>query len=131
MNPVSAGNNPSLNSFATPVAVGGPLAPPAGKRRIWLMQAANGSTKDRVTNPAARTGFQASDVIADDMPSSSITNSGVGETIAFESNSRIDTSDLTLDFNIWSLPVNSPSFAPAPTPTPTLPPSLYVNSFTS
>ncbi|MBV9470640.1 MAG: PD40 domain-containing protein, partial [Abitibacteriaceae bacterium] len=94
----------------------GPLTNPA--RRIWRMNA-DGTTPQQVSDPTQRRDRidnatvgstvvgQATDT--DDYPSPSA-NFGNGERVAFQSNSRIDTSDTTQDNNIWSLLVrgNSP-----------------------
>jgi hypothetical protein len=77
----------------------------AAGRRIWAMNGFNGSFKRQITNPVARGGSAADE---DDNPSSSRAVAGAfPERLAFDTNSRINTADVTRDLNVWSLAVNS------------------------
>ncbi len=89
-------------------------------RRIWR---SNGAAPTLITNPANRPGFNAADNISDDFPSLSLagnflpvlgtsntTNQAnliLGEQLAFQTNSRLNSSDTSLDLNIWGLPISS------------------------
>ncbi len=99
-------------------------------RRIWVrgraidaQGRATGAVEVRqVTDPTQRTGFKAADanantpadVVNDDFPTlsrarnfaGSGANGNVTEQLAFQTNNRLNRSDLNMDLNIWGLPVS-------------------------
>ncbi len=101
-------------------------------RRIFAMNSATGQFKRQITNPLAR-GGTVND--ADDYPSASTTgNFQVGfnsapftEKLAFQSNSRIDSTDGFNDLNIWSLAIETRSTVLILSP-PTLPRPAFEGS---
>ncbi len=84
----------------------------AAGRRIFAMNAFDGSGKRQITNPVAR-GGQAID--EDDYPAASrmgtltrgVSQTAFGERVAFQTNSLTDAQDRTRDLNVWSLSIST------------------------
>lgn len=92
-------------------------------RRIWRI---NGGAPVQVTDPSQRQGFRDGDNISDDFPTVSLAkdfsnpnffgesttptndaNRNLTEQLAFQTNSRLNDSDVNLDLNIWDLPTSA------------------------
>lgn len=107
------GTPPNQTSTVTVAAI-------TSGRRIFAMNSFNGSLKRQITDPTARAAGAAGD--SDDHPSASLFKTFFGrgfdvssftftERVAFETDSRIDSSDKTPDLNIWSVPVTTTSLS--------------------
>lgn len=105
LNPAYSVVNPGVIFFSSNRAAGQRLGT---GRRIYAMDSLTGANKRQVTDPTARGGV-ASD--SDDRPSPSPADASIGfaEHLAFQSNSKIDSSDTTFDLNVWSLPIDTSS----------------------
>jgi len=106
---------------------------PAG-RRIWKVNG-DGTKVAQISDPTKRPNGQVSD--EDDFPSLSptatfnnrIAQTTIGEQVAFQTNSFIDSTDAAdgprgRDLNIWSLPVNN-----TPAPPPVTEPRIYIGKY--
>jgi hypothetical protein len=96
---------------------------PSGGRRIWIMNV-NGDNKRQITDPQQRPAGSATNI--DDYPAPSLTSklsnfnpagSAFTERVAFQSNSKIDSTDTTNDFNIWTVTLNSAASTGQQSPT--------------